>query len=404
MQAGFVTDGAAKGVIALNKGLNQAGVESKVLLSQLIKQPVDNVISASGTKKKYVFQLVREQLDILPLRKYPNREKLLFSQGKFGINLRKHPLYEWADIIHLHWINRAFIRIDELRKINKPIVWTMRDMWTFTGGCHISMGCNKYTTGCGNCPILKSKKTNDLSRKIVQKKHRLYPSIYFTAISNWLASCAENSLILKDQKVVKVSNNVDSSEFFPLDKNYCRECLGISTNKSIILTGAQSANDPYKGFKQFIESLAFLDREKYFLLFFGNLNTSLVEDLGFEYKSLGFLFDSISMRIAYSSSDVFVAPSLFDSFGKTLAEAMACEIPVVCFDATGPKDIVDHMKNGYKAKPYQPEDLANGIRTIVEDLNLAKRLGNDGRSKVLKQFDIHTIAKEFINVYKQLLT
>ena len=81
---------------------------------------------------------------------------------------------------------------------------------------------------------------------------------------------------------------------------------------------------------------------------------------------MGFLHDTISLRLAYSASDVFVAPSLMDAFGKTLAESMSCGTPAVCFDATGPKDIVDHKLNGYKAFPFDTSDLTAGINWGVK--------------------------------------
>ncbi len=73
------------------------------------------------------------------------------------------------------------------------------------------------------------------------------------------------------------------------------------------------------------------------------------------------IYETVSLRLVYSASDVFIASFLMDAFGKTLAESMACGAPVVCFDATGPKDIVDHKNNGYKSSPYEAKDLAVGI-------------------------------------------
>jgi len=93
-----------------------------------------------------------------------------------------------------------------------------------------------------------------------------------------------------------------------------------------------------------------------------------------------------------------------DAFGKTLAEAMACETPVVCFDATGPKYIVDHKVNGYKAKPFDIRDLANGIDWV---LNLNEKeytyLCKNAREKVLREFDSRVIAKKYIELYKEVL-
>jgi glycosyltransferase involved in cell wall biosynthesis len=76
-----------------------------------------------------------------------------------------------------------------------------------------------------------------------------------------------------------------------------------------------------------------------------------LESTGFEFKALGFLHNDVALRLAYSSADVFVAPSIQEAFGKTLVESLACKTPVVCFDATGPASIVEHKVSGYKARP-----------------------------------------------------
>lgn len=117
---------------------------------------------------------------------------------------------------------------------------------------------------------------------------------------------------------------------------------------------------------------------------------------------MGFLHDIISLRLAYSASDVFAAPSLMDAFGKTLAESMSCGTPFVCFDATGPKDIVTHKVDGYKAQPYCHKDLARGIEWVVNNLEYNKLCVNS-REKIEKQFSNIVIAKKYIILYKELV-
>ena len=99
---------------------------------------------------------------------------------------------------------------------------------------------------------------------------------------------------------------------------------------------------------------------------------------------------------------MFVAPSLMDAFGKTLAEAMACGTPVVCFDATGPKDIVDHKINGYLAKPFESEDLADGIEWVLNASNYDELCLN-AREKVVREFDSEVVAKKYIKLYEEIL-
>ncbi len=91
--------------------------------------------------------------------------------------------------------------------------------------------------------------------------------------------------------------------------------------------------------------------------------------------------------------------SIMKAFGKTLVEAMARGTPVVCFDATGPKDIVDHKINGYKAQPFDSNDLLKGIEWILNNTN-QQNLRTQARQKVVKVFDSKIIAKQYVNLYQ----
>jgi len=161
--AGNLNGGAAKGAYCLHTGLRNVGVDSKILTNSpdIIGDP--SVTSIGRGKKGKIRNIVRAQLDNLPSKFYKKREDRIFSTGFAGVRLTNQPLYGWADIIHLHWINNGFLSLRQIKKIKKPIVWTLRDMWPMTGGCHYSMSCENYQTGCGHCKQLNSKNSLDLS-------------------------------------------------------------------------------------------------------------------------------------------------------------------------------------------------------------------------------------------------
>lgn len=396
--SGSLSGGAARGAYWLHQGLLNLGIESKVLIKSreiIDDSSVHSILTGNKQKLKGVLD---SQLDQLPVKFYRRRKDFIFSTGTRGFDITKHPLYQWADLIHMHWINDGFISIKDVGKIEKPILWTLRDMWPFTGGCHYSMDCIKYKTGCGSCIQLGSTKKYDLSHLILRRKEKNYSSkMQIVAISSWLKEKAKESRVFKDFKIHTIPNNVNCTDFFPIDKKLARNILGIKTTKRIILVGAQDVKDFYKGFGKFLAAIETLDRENYYLAFFGRFDKETIERLGFEFKNLGFLNDIISLRLLYSAADVFVAPSIMDAFGKTLVEAMACGTPVVCFDATGPKDIVDHKINGYKAIPFEIEDLSRGIKWVLS--NNRVELNSEARNKALKMFDTEVIANQYSKLY-----
>jgi len=400
--AGDLNGGAGKGAYILHQALVASGVKSKVFTNSKVAIEDKSITTILISEKAKLLNMLRARLDRLPSLFYKDRGNVL-SGGFFGFDFTQTKEYRDADIIHLHWINSAFVDIKDLRKIDKPIVWTMRDMWPMTGGCHYAMECENYQYGCGKCQLLKSNIENDLSRIILKRKKKYLPkTIKMIGISHWISDLARNSTLFKNYDIRTISNNININDFFPLKKSVAREILGIMTNKKIILCGATQPKDYYKGFNKFIQAINILNKEDYYLCFFGKLDENLVSSLGFEYKNFGFLYDVVSLRLLYSSADVFVAPSIMDAFGKTIAESMACKTPVVCFNATGPKDIVSHKIDGYSAVAFDVEDLANGIEWILNN-NQYDMLCHNAREKIIKEFDSSIIAKKYIQLYEEIL-
>ena len=401
--AGDLNGGAARGAYWLHSGLKELNIDSKIFTNSKITLGDNSVVTINNSKKRKAINIIRGQLDNLFPLFYRKRKIIIFSSGFFGVDFTKTNEYKEADIVHLHWINGSFVNIKHLGKIEKSIVWTMRDMWPMTGGCHYAMECDKYKTGCGNCEQLNSHSSYDLSKFILNRKKKYLPKdMKIVGISHWLSDEAKKSELFKDYDVRTISNNIDSKEFFPVDKDIARKILGIKSSKKIILVGSTNLKDFYKGFDKYLEAIKQLDKEKYFLCFFGNVDKNVVSDLGFEYKSFGYLNDNISLRLVYSCANVFVAPSLMDAFGKTIAESMGCGTPVVCFDATGPKDIVTHKVDGYKAESFKSDDLSSGIEWILNNKNY-KELCQKVRNKVVREFDSVVAAKKYIELYEEIL-
>jgi glycosyltransferase involved in cell wall biosynthesis len=329
----------------------------------------------------------------------------VFSTGITGYPVHKHPQVAAADIINLHWVNSGFVSLSDLIKINKPIVWTLRDMWPMTGICHYALDCHRYKNQCGRCPQLHSHLEYDLSRIIMRRKIKALSKIEVTAvgISRWISECARESAPFRNKRIEVIHNAIDTHGFQPIDKVTARMIFGIP-NKKCILIGAHNVTSYYKGIKEFFDALRLLsNKKKYHVIVFGQQNNDVMAKADIEYTSLGFLHDMPSLRLAYSAADVFVAPSRAEAFGKTLAEAMACGTPVVAFDATGPKDIVDHQLNGYLAKPFDTEDLAHGIEWVISHPQ-PELLAKEARDKSMRAFAPNVIARKYLDLYTTILS
>ncbi len=401
--AGDLNQGAAKGSLILHKALLKQGINSHLLTNSKINKNNSNIHTMNKTFKDFLKLKLTEKIDFYPT-KFFNINNSFFSTGIFGTNIFKTDEYKKADIIHLHWINGGFININILKKINKPIVWTLRDMWAFTGGCHYAIDCHKYISCCEECPLLSDKKIKfDLSKFIFNRKRKYYPkNMNIIAISPWLRDIANKSTLLKDSQINYIWNNIDTNDFFPIKKQNSRNCLGIKTKKKIILVGSTNLDDKYKGFNKFINALKYLDKSEYYLIFFGKSQEKLLDSLGFEFKSFGYLHDILSLRLLYNAADVFVAPSILEAFGKTIAESLACGTPVVCFNSSGPKDMIQHKVDGYLAKIDKKNDLANGIRWVTTNSDY-HFLSKKAIEKAQNLFDSNETAKKYIKLYNKLL-
>lgn len=406
MVSGDLSGGAARGAYWLHRGLLDLGVDSVLMNNGRLSSPDKTVVSVASTiAQKAKFKLIA-QLGILPLRLYLNRNRWIFNTGFEGFNFTRHPEYKKADLVHLHWIN-GLVAMRTLRKVKKPVVWTLRDMWPMTGGCHyaIADNCQRYVTGCGRCPQLNSSREWDLTRLIVKNKCASFQKgMHIVGISRWLSDCARRSKVFNGFTVETISNNIDTKEFYPEDPFIARKVLGLPLDKKIVLVGSQSVDDFYKGFGLFVDGINLLNRDDVHVVSFGRGSLSDFKILGKPRTSFGFLSDIISLRLVYSAADVFVAPSRMDAFGKTLAEAMACGTPVVCFDATGTADVVSHKLTGYKAIPFDVSDLRDGIQWVLsgskaESLLLRK----NARERCVKRFDSLVIAQQYIKIYQKLL-
>ena len=403
-----IQGGAARAAYRIHRGLKALGHDSSMLVQSKTSDEYD--IKEFGSKFQTMSSKVCFYLEHLPLKMYKNRNKSIFSPAIFSANSEKDVDDINPDIIHLHWdITRGFTRIGTLKKFNKPIVWTFHDMWGFTGGCHYDGECGRYTERCGNCPVLNSSRENDLSRKIWTHKYKAWKDIDLTIVSpsSWLAECAKSSSLFKVRRVEVVHNGIDLNVFKPIDKSIATDILGIDKDKKIILFGAMSAtSDKRKGFQYLEKALSQLpktDYDQYVLVVMGASEPKSPPKFGLECLYLGRLHDEVSLSLLYSAADVFVAPSIQENLANTVVESLACGTPVVAFNIGGMPDMIEHKINGYLAQPFEPEDLARGIKWVLEDEERKKCLSQKAREKAKMCFDVKQVAQQYLKLYEEVL-
>jgi glycosyltransferase involved in cell wall biosynthesis len=401
-----IKGGAARATYRLHQGLQSMAVNSQVLVNY--KSSNDENVRLMPTKLGEKFKGIRAKLNRLPLKLYPKLGQVIFSPQWVPDSLADEVAKINPDVINLHWVCEGYMQIETLARFHQPVVWTLHDMWAFTGGCHYSESCDRYLDACGACPQLHSTKDGDISRWIWQRKAQAWQNLNLTLVtpSHWLAECAKSSSLFEKYSVKVIANGLDPDVYKPLDRSQVRDSLNLPQNKHLVLFGAmQGTEDRWKGFPLLVPALQRLSKsgweDQIELLVFGCFEPESPIDVGFKIHYLGRLEDEGLAKV-YAAADVMVVPSRYEAFGQTASEALACGTPVVAFDVTGLKDIVDRHENGYLAQPYDSEDLARGIAWVLEDAERHQQLCRNARLKVEAKFTLEVQAREYQKLYEEV--
>ena len=400
--------GAARATYWLAKGLRVIGEDVSMLVrTKTVDSFWVSEIQRSNVSKFVEFARVR--LNEMPLRLYSSTERSTWSLNlvpdkKLGTEILKIK----PEIVNLHWVGGGFLPISHLRQINAPIVWSLYDMWPFTGGCHYDNSCGRFTDQCGNCPQLDSKKI-DLSSLILNRKKKHFKEIPMTIVapSKWLADEARGSSLFGNHRIEIIPHGTDLKLFKPINKLLAREILDLPKKRRYVLFGAmQGTSDKRKGYQYLEPALRRLKTLPGFqdisLLVFGATEQINSTQLEFPIHYVGRLHDDLSLAVLYSAADVTVTPSMQEAFGMTASESMACGTPVVAFGVCGPLDVIDHKINGYLAKPFEFEDLTNGLMWTL-DVSRAMKLSNECRKKCENSFELESVANRYKQLYAELI-
>lgn len=336
------------------------------------------------------------------------KKKIPFSSGFFGINVLNNKnvknLIEKADVINIHWINQGLLSIKDIIKINrinhKKVYWIFYDSWPFTGGCHVRMKCENFVYGCGNCPGLKINSSFDITKYIFKYKKKNLSDEKFNIIapSTYLKSKILKSPIFYKSKVFVINNGIEKTYNF--DKSKILKKYDLKSTKQYLLFGATNIHLIYKGFDYLVKALNRMDSEfkkNVVLITFGKFTKKITSE--YEIINFGFINDKEKLLKLFSIADVFVGPSLEESFGNVFLEALSVGTPCVLFDELGASyDLIQHKKHGYIAKPLDIEDLSRGI---IWTLKNSDKLRYECKKRVEEKFLLEKITKEYLDLYKE---
>ncbi len=400
--------GAARAASRLNAALNEAGIQSSTLSAVGYLDAAGQQHPLKGIDR--ILARGSARIDQLPLAIYRGRENVLFSPACAPDRLSRRLQLLDADLLHLHWVNNGFMRIETLPTLNKPIVWTFHDMWPFTGGCHYSNGCHNFSTSCGACPQLRSNHARDLSYWTFRRKKVAWSKTPFDVVtpSRWLTEVASSSVLLRHRAIHTIPNAIDTVAFAPVEKSLAREEFGLPRDGIVLLFGALTSDgDQRKGFHfmaPLLGRLAKQHSQKAIHLAVLGMKAPPERHLyPFPVTYLGVLDDDKAIARAYSAADVLVVPSIEDNLPNSVMEAASCGVPSVAFRTGGLPDMIKHSRSGYLAEPFDIEDLAAGVSSLISKPHAAAEAGRCARQHVIENYSYRLVARQHEELYSKLI-
>ncbi len=401
-----VRGGAARSALRVYSGLKAQGVDIRLMVQN--KEGDDpEVLGPNGFGGRLIAK-VRPYADFALTFPWHRQRTPFFTAWLPGNFLPRVRRYK-PDLIHLNWISGGLLRIEDLAKLDIPVVWTLHDMWAFSGGCHYAADCMNYLSGCGKCPVLKSSRLSDPSRWAFQRKMEAYSrmkNLTLITPSRWLADRVGSSPLLGRFPVKVIPNSLDLKQFFPENKLEARNFFGFPADRKVILFGAlDSTRNRLKGFAELSQALGLIREKKGLMLaVFGAGSDAAGVMHGFPVRYFRHISDDAILRRLYSAADVMVVPSIQEVFGQTATEAMACATPVVAFGNTGLADIVEHRVNGFLADPFEPSSLAEGIAWCAGSDERIQNLSGEAVKTVKSKFDLNLNVPRYSALYQDIIS
>lgn len=398
-----INGGAARAAYRIHHALRQHGVDSQMHVVNA--EAGDWTVHIPGVTGANTINSLRNYLGASSTRFLRTGNKVLHSSAALPSHWPRRLNQSSADIIHLQWVQGEMMSIADIGRLQKPVVWTLHDMWGFCGAEHYTENF-RWRDGylSNNRPSCES--GFDLNRWTWKRKlkHWRRP-MHIVTPSRWLADCARQSVIMQEWPVSVIPNAIDTEAWRPIDKALARKILRLPIEGPLLLFAATyGTRPPRKGFDLLQDALNQLRGEVLGLelVVVGQLAPKEPMNLGFPIHYTGHLHDDVSLNLYYSAADAVIVPSRQDNLPNSGVEALACGTPVVAFNTGGLPDIVEHKKTGYLAKPFDAQDLACGILWVLDGVERQLMLRAESRLAAVARSSCPVVAEKYLQLYESL--
>lgn len=338
--------------------------------------------------------------------------ELITIEEKFSIHnllsissplLKRLDEYKNCDIIHIHMFHNTKLSLASLKEIanEKKVIISLHDPWFLTGRCVHFNDCNKWENGCENCFEINTyfPFTQDNCHNMWKIKEEVLnnPNIYYVAHSKWIYNVALKSKFIKDKSnIYLIPFGIDLKKF---DKKKVNNNYNISDDYIKLFFRAQVE---FKGLYYIKEALKKLKTDKKLAIITCD-NKGLLKDLEDKYKivELGMIKQDEIINV-YNLCDIFLMPSIAETFGMMAVEAMACEKPVIVFDNTALPSVTNAPECGFLVENKNSDKLCDAIKYLIENEDERLKRGRLGRKyceeNYSKKYYLSNMEKMYLDV------
>lgn len=404
------TGGASICAIRISNALKQQGIESRLLVQA--GKTHDDITVAEKDKEPFLNKtpfLLKIKHLLTRLGLYEDEDSLWYKRSKAMPNANEivytnvpltsykniahHPLVEWADVIHLHWVACFVDYPSFFREVKKPIVWTLHDQYPAIGLMHF---CSERIPLPEELKELDQKCVNIKKKALEERKKRKLPGIYPVAISEMMRNVITQSDILGDFPCTLIHNGVDTTVFRDL-----MNILECSDNKVVFLFSSYGLWVERKGLDRVIKALESVQKntnKKIRLVCVGDNEGRNVKSDIIEIVETGLISDNSEMAKLYSQADFYIQASYHEAFSQTNLEAMSCGTPVISTPCSGAADLIRSF-NGELCDGFDVEDLINGISKAMDKSYDRQAI----RDFIIEYFDYPVIARKYLELYNSII-
>jgi glycosyltransferase involved in cell wall biosynthesis len=340
---------------------------------------------------------------------------------------------EQPDIVHCHNLHGGYFDLRSLPSLGQqvPVMLTLHDAWLLSGHCSHSFDCERWKTGCGDCPDLSIYPAirKDATAYNWRRKQAIYAKsrLYVATPCRWLMQKVEQSMLAPSVAEARViPYGVDLSVFQPGDRRAARAALDLPQDAVILLFTAngirRSRWKDYQTMRAAVAQLAArLHGQR--VLFIALGEDAPTERSGqAEVCFVPYQQDRQSVARYYQASDVYVHAAKVDTFPNTVLEALACGTPVV---ATAVGGIPEQVKGlavvnngphssdlnrsrvddatGILVSPGDAKEMAHTLERLVSNTPLRCRLSANAARDAQLRFDLNRQVDAYLDWYEAIL-